>query len=132
MIMKKTIIAGLIILLMILSFLFFFNVFLPAKGSYNSVCNPELVVGQYTVLGSTISNYDDNGTLTDTTITLSEDVEFGSDLYFEIYQHENCHRIQSERSYKWISCDYPLLKLLSEMECYTVEGLPSGIYRFFY
>ncbi len=129
---EKTSITVAVIFAIILLFAFSLETFLSAKASYNSVCHPEVNIGKYTVLGSAVSNYNTDGDLINTTIEISNAIETDSDLYSEVYQHENCHLVQAKRSYKWLSCNYPLLKIIGEMECYSVDGLPSGIYNFLY
>jgi len=100
-------------------------------ASYISACHPNNLGDEYIAYGQTISNYSE-GELTSSTIQISSIIDPNSSLYLEILQHEKCHVTQSKRNNKILSCNYPIRKIFSEIECYTVDELPSKIFDFLY
>lgn len=50
----------------------------------------------------------------------------------ETIKHEQCHVRQFQRGFPSASCVTPVQKYLTEVECYSVEKLPTPIYEIFY
>jgi hypothetical protein len=99
------------------------NYGIPAYESYAYVCHPEKInMSNYVVLGQL------NTTNDKITLTINEEIESDSDLYNEVYKHENCHLTQVIRGYPSRMCEDPIQKYFSEVECYIAEDLPDFIY----
>ncbi len=126
---KIYIISMSILFLIISSIILFSGIFTFAVASYTSVCNPEKLDSKYITLGSTTTTYDSGEVQTSIQIG---DIEFGSELYREVMQHEKCHVAQSNRLLRMPSCNNPIRKILTEVECYSVDNLPANIYNLIY
>ena len=127
---------NIIIFIISIIFLFFYttSIIIPAVNSYNYVCEPQKLKGKnYTVLGTT--SYTENQTTKkaeNITIKINPQIQINSDLYNQVFKHEYCHKIQSERGYPSQSCEDKIQKILTEMECYTAEKYPNWLYEVFY
>ncbi|MEK6880658.1 MAG: hypothetical protein AABY22_13660 [Nanoarchaeota archaeon] len=129
--MNKKIIFTIIFIIIgsLLLTLFINNYYIPARASYNLVCNPEIAEEQgLKIIGAT---YSDNIT-GETTIKIF--IDKNDPQYNSTLKHENCHLAQNNRliSFPNFCGGLGISKTLREVECYISEDLPEPIYKIFY
>ena len=110
-----------LIVLALLSLVFFVEVLYPSWDSYSYECLGK--TEGLTVGGETVLIKDENTTQ----INICNYEEFGSDEYVETTKHEFVHYIQF-RDNRFYDCDRPLGFIINEAEAYTMQNIPTKLF----
>jgi len=118
--LKKALIFLVVVAILVGLFLFFENVYYPAKLSVKTSCGDftreELNIQGYYVAGEYFPS-------SDTIVLYDEDPT--------VLKHENCHKVQAEKS-RLSGCSNRFGLMLNEIECYSTQNLPDRIYYWIY
>lgn len=99
-----------------LLWLFYTNILFPAKLSVMSACNEEYFDEVYTPQG-----YYTAGSVSQNVSTGEIEVYISDETDIPLIMHERCH-VKQYNANRVASCEYPNLRILNEVECYSIES----------